>query len=200
MAQPCIGSFWSVRRIRRSSVPWRISGTAGRLMVSNVDTTAGDAGCQQGRPDWVITVRRARRRFHARLSSGTVTVSIARRLAILAGLGGVCLLAARPAAQEPQPPTTPGQVFRTGVDVIRVDVTVLDKNRKPIRGLTADDFTVRENGRPQRIVTVGEVSGEDADPTPSAWMRYAPRDVTTNDLADQLGDGRAIALVLDDFS
>jgi len=123
-----------------------------------------------------------------------------RRVAVLAALGGVWLLVARPAAQQPAPPPASGQVFRTGVDVIRIDVTVLDKNRKPVRGLTADDFTVRENGRPQRIVTVAEVSGEDADPTPSAWMRYAPRDVTTNDLADQLGDGEAIAIVLDDFT
>jgi VWFA-related protein len=46
------------------------------------------------------------------------------------------------AAQEP--------TFRTAVDVIRVDVLVLDGAR-PVAGLSARDFEVRDNGVPQRV-------------------------------------------------
>jgi hypothetical protein len=38
---------------------------------------------------------------------------------------------------------TPRQpTFRTGVDVVQVDVSVLDKDRRPLRGLTQADFTI----------------------------------------------------------
>ena len=109
-----------------------------------------------------------------------------------------CLLAVvRVPAQEP---ARSDQTFRTGVDVIRLDVTVLDKKRQPIRGLTANDFVVKENGRVQRIVAVTEVDGSAADPAPSAWMRHAAPDVTSNDLADRLGEGQAVAIILDDLT
>jgi VWFA-related protein len=112
--------------------------------------------------------------------------------------------------QTPPPPQTtppaqpaPGQqqpVFRGEVDVIRLDVSVLDKDRRPVRGLTADDFTVIEEGKPQRLVAVSEVDMAENDPAPSAWMRHVPRDVAVNDLADQVGDGRVVAIVMDDWN
>ena len=102
-------------------------------------------------------------------------------------LAVTCLVAVvQMAAQEP---SRTDQTFRTGVDVIRLDVSVLDKNRRPVRGLTAKDFVIKENGRRQRIVAVTEVDAALADPSPSAWMRHAPPDVTTNDLAT--GSARA---------
>jgi len=104
--------------------------------------------------------------------------------------------AAPPSAQDA---TAPPQTFRSGVDLVRIDVTVLDRNHKPIRGLTSADFTIKENGRPQRIVALTEVDVSEADPTPAAWMRYASRNVASNNLADTLGDGQAVAVVLDDF-
>jgi len=96
------------------------------------------------------------------------------------------------------PPQQP--VFRTGTDVIRLDVTVLGKNRRPVHGLKDADFTVYEDGKPQRIVGVAEIDGESNDPAPSAWMRHTPRDVASNDLADQTGDGRVFAIVMDDWN
>lgn len=36
--------------------------------------------------------------------------------------------------------------FRTGVELVQLDVAVLDDQRVPVRGLTAADFTVVESG------------------------------------------------------
>lgn len=97
--------------------------------------------------------------------------------------------------QAPQPP-----VFRSDVDLIEMDVSVLDRERRPIRGLTVDDFTVLEDGKPQRVVAVSHVDLAEHDPARSARMRYVARDVSANDLSDQLGDGRLIAIVFDDVN
>lgn len=110
--------------------------------------------------------------------------------AVVVWVGSLVALAL---AQEP-PQTT----FRAGIDVIQLDVSVLDKNRHPVRGLTAADFTVFENGKPQRIVATSEVDAEANDPQPTAWMRHVPHDVASNDLVDQLGDGRAFAVFMND--
>jgi VWFA-related protein len=101
-----------------------------------------------------------------------------------------------PPQQQPQQPPT----FRTEVDVIRLDVSVLDKNRRPIRGIKPEEFRVFENGKPQRIVAVSEIETVDHDPAPSAWMRNIPRDVATNNLVDQVGDGRVFAIIMDDWN
>lgn len=105
-----------------------------------------------------------------------------------------------PVQSPPAPPPASQQqpVFRTEIDVIRLDVSVLDEDRRPVRGLTAGDFTVYENGKLQQVVAVAEIDAVANDPAPSAWMRYVPRDVTANNLADQAGDGRVIAIVIDD--
>lgn len=51
-------------------------------------------------------------------------------------------------------------VFSARIDGIRVDVLVTDSSRRPMRGLTAADFTIRDNGVPQDIdvVSFGETS------------------------------------------
>lgn len=83
--------------------------------------------------------------------------------------------------------------FRTGVDIVQLDVTVLDKDRRPIKGLTADDFTVLDKGKPQPIVAFTAV---DAPPPPSAaapWIRDAPLDVVSNS-----ENRRLVAIIMDD--
>jgi VWFA-related protein len=67
------------------------------------------------------------------------------------------------AAQQPpnappiQPRTTPttpiGQpVFRSGVDLVTVDVTVIDGHGRPVEHLGPPDFTLRVDGSPRRLV------------------------------------------------
>jgi len=43
------------------------------------------------------------------------------------------------------------QIFRTGVDHVRVDVVVTDRNNKPVDGLNVGDFIVLDRGVPQTI-------------------------------------------------
>src|SRR6187200_3329491 len=43
--------------------------------------------------------------------------------------------------------------FRSGVNLILVDVTVRDNKGQPVRNLTAADFEILENGKPQAIVS-----------------------------------------------
>ena len=50
-------------------------------------------------------------------------------------------------AQQPAP------VFRSGIELIEVDAIVTDRNGNPVRDLTAADFEVFEDGRPQTIQT-----------------------------------------------
>ena len=62
--------------------------------------------------------------------------------------------------QQPPPP-----VFRTGTNLVRVDVNVMDKDGKPVRSLTAEDFELRENGAVQEITSFKliEATGEPTD-------------------------------------
>ncbi len=50
--------------------------------------------------------------------------------------------------------------FSSRVEGVRVDVLVTDSSRRPLRGLTPQDFVIRDNGVPQQvdIVSFGEIS------------------------------------------
>ena len=52
-----------------------------------------------------------------------------------------------PAVQQPDQP----QVIRSGINYVRVDVIVTDKDGKPVMDLTQDDFSVAEDGKPQKV-------------------------------------------------
>lgn len=55
------------------------------------------------------------------------------------------------AQQNNATPETATPLFRTGVSDVRVDVQVTEDNR-PVKGLTAGDFKITDNGQPQNIV------------------------------------------------
>ena len=68
---------------------------------------------------------------------------------------GVAVLVASLAADSPG---TPAQtVYRSGVDLVYVTATVVDRDGRFVAGLTADDFVVSEEGRPQKIVSFSAV-------------------------------------------
>ncbi|MEO8482722.1 MAG: VWA domain-containing protein [Acidobacteriota bacterium] len=99
-------------------------------------------------------------------------------------------------AQEPAPESRP--VFRAGTEVVRLEVSVLDKDRHPVRGLTVADFTVLENGRERPVVAFTPIelpppAAPSAMPVAS-WVREAPKDVTNN--ADN-NAGRLVVIAFD---
>jgi VWFA-related protein len=85
-------------------------------------------------------------------------------------------------------------VFRSRVDLVELDVSVLDKDRRPIRGLSRADFTVLEDGKPQEIAVFEPIDIPDPEPPPVAWMREVARDVETNEVRP----ARLWVIVLDD--
>src|ERR1041384_1877681 len=69
----------------------------------------------------------------------------------------VCVAGPRARAQQQQPQPTPTPLpagegpERVNVRIVRLPVTVLDKKRQPITGLTINDFIVYEDKQPQKI-------------------------------------------------
>lgn len=92
--------------------------------------------------------------------------------------------------------SAPQATFRSRTDLVPVDVSVLDRDRRPVRDLTAADFTVLEDGKPRPIVafSVVEVAGPDRRETTAPWIRDAPHDVISNDIPEQ---GRLVAILMD---
>jgi VWFA-related protein len=115
---------------------------------------------------------------------------------------GIASAGARPEDQQiPRPgtlpsprPQQPPPVFRSRVDLIQVDVTVLDERRMPVRGLQPSDFSLFEDGRPQEIVAFTEMTASEPDGPPESWMRTTVPDVTVNNAED----GRLLLIILDD--
>src|SRR6188768_1089177 len=95
-----------------------------------------------------------------------ITMGLLMRQYLVAGLA-MCLLwaGAGPAAQQAQQP-----VFRKDVTLIEIDAVVRDEHGKPVRGLTAADFVVKDRGVVQPIETFEEVTPlaaiEDMSPLP----------------------------------
>jgi VWFA-related protein len=99
------------------------------------------------------------------------------------------LLCASIQAQSQKPP-----VFRGRIDLMQLDVTVLDKNGVPVRGLTKDDFTLLEDNKPQTIQGFSAVDVPERTAPGPAWDKKATPDVTTN----EIDNARIFVLVLDD--
>jgi len=116
-----------------------------------------------------------------------------KKTALAIALALMCLTVTVPGQQTP---SQPAPRFRTGVDLVVLDASVLDSERRPVRGLTAEDFTVLENGRPQPIKTFSAIELPDVvEEVPVAWMRDVQPDVSRN---DTLSSRRIVVLVLDD--
>jgi VWFA-related protein len=93
------------------------------------------------------------------------------------------------ARQDPPRPT-----FRAGVDIVDVDVSVLDRHRLPVRGLTAEDFTVLEDDEPRPVVAFSEVELPPREIPTAPWMSEVAPDVATNAFPRE---GRLVAILID---
>jgi VWFA-related protein len=103
------------------------------------------------------------------------------RVFVAASLLSAALLAQDP----PQRPT-----FRAGIDLVAVDVSVVDRNGRPVRDLKPGDFAITVDGRPRTVASVEFVSfTRPSEPAPPP-----PEDFSTNTTA--IG-GRLIMIVID---
>src|SRR4051812_35002804 len=82
---------------------------------------------------------------------------------------GVVIAVAMVAAQQPSMPDQP--TFRSGVGVLPLDVTVLDKDRRPVRGLTAADFHVLIDNDERPVVAFESVVMPDRGHSGARWMQ-----------------------------
>ena len=102
-----------------------------------------------------------------------------------------------PAAVDPQQPT-----FRTGVDVITVDVGAVDSRGQPITDLHAPEFTVKIDGQVRRVVSADLVK-YDYTPDNGITRRPAPKQqefetlYTTN---IRQPEGRMIMIAVDQMN
>jgi VWFA-related protein len=130
----------------------------------------------------VLPTENRRGRFAPRKLS---TFNAARLCAAIAALGcGAVLSAQQKPGQLPRPS------FSTSVDIVSVDVNVIDRNGRPLRDLTAADFTLSVDGRPRKIASAQFISvtaPETAAPPPPAHY--------TSNLTQP--NGRLIVVVVD---
>ena len=98
--------------------------------------------------------------------------------------------------QGPPRPQTALPQFRSQVDLIHLDVSVLDGNRRPVRGLGPNDFTILENGQPQKLAVFNAVEIPVAHPPKTAWLRDVAPDVRSNN--EDQRERRLFLILIDD--
>jgi VWFA-related protein len=88
------------------------------------------------------------------------------------------------------------QTFRSGTDLVQVDVSVLDHDRRPVRGLKAEDFTILEDGKPRPVVAFVPVEIAEREPVAgtASWVRDVAPDVVANDIRPE---GRLVIIMFD---
>jgi VWFA-related protein len=112
---------------------------------------------------------------------------VAVRIGAVAIMSSVALLVVN--AQQSPPK------FKSSVEAVVLDVSVLDKDRQPVRGLTASDFTVLEDGKPQEIGTFKAIDLEDViDAKAAPWTRQVAPDTRRN---DDFRERRVVVILMD---
>src|SRR6186997_3519345 len=108
-------------------------------------------------------------------------------------------------AQPPQQPVPPPQlqapVFRAGVELVALDVTVVDRDGKPVTGLKPDDFVVTLSGQIRPVRTFDYATFGAAPPSEAAAA--APAREVTNDIARAATTsrgGRIVIVLIDDLA
>lgn len=111
-----------------------------------------------------------------------------RRPAALLWLG-ITIIAMPPLAAERG--QQPAAAFRTGVDLLTLEATVLDRDGVPARDLQPGDFTVMVGGRPRKVV-FADVHGDRLAPVTDAVAAERARRAGATG-----GDGRIVVFVID---
>ena len=107
---------------------------------------------------------------------------------VLAVVGSLTAFAS-PALQQQQSPA-----FRSGVAIVRLAVTVLDAERRPVRDLAASDFEIIEDGQPQRVALLQAI--DIGSPNDSTVNEPAGPEIFR--VSDSISHARALVIFLDD--
>ncbi len=99
-------------------------------------------------------------------------------------------------AQE-QKPEVPAPALRVLVRLVLVDAVVTDKDGRLVTGLGAQDFTVLEDGKPQRVKTFSFERPEETARALRSQRANLPPNVTTNRPAYRMPPGPAVILLID---
>jgi VWFA-related protein len=118
-----------------------------------------------------------------------------RALAALIGSVLAALLAAPVTAQRQEPPPTP--TFRAGVELVQIDAVVVDANGNPVSGLTADDFELREEGKPRDISAFATV---DIPIEKAARVLYSPTAIEPDVASNSADEGRLYVFAFDEIA
>ena len=109
----------------------------------------------------------------------------------------------QPASQQPpdqqqQPERTQQPPIRTGINFVRVDVIVSDGKGQPVTDLKAEDFSISEDGKPQKIESFSLVKIDNA-----AQAEDRPPSRIRNDYDEEREaarpDVRLFVILLDDY-
>ena len=162
----------------------------GRVLASQLrDTSAADLA-RSARPSSVIRNPASAQNSRTGAYSQLLRTTMPRTLiapALAVALVGVSLaVQAATGTPQDQRPT-----FKARTDIVRIDVTVLGPDGKPVHGLAREEFTILENGKPREILGFGEVNIPDATTMPP-WYREVRPDVRS------AMNGRVLIFVLDD--
>src|SRR5271155_2653106 len=99
----------------------------------------------------------------------------------------------------------PSSVLRSSSDLVRIDVEVTDKSGNPIKNLTANQFTVSDEGKTQAITSfsyadieaIETATADDAKPIVVAVDNEGPNSPSAGAISDALRDRRLIVLFFD---
>lgn len=135
----------------------------------------------------------------SRTSSARRARATRRRAARLLFTGLLTLGAGALHGQVQAPP-----VFKSGVELVAIDVRVTDRDGGPVGGLAAQDFDVTIDGKPRRVVSVDFVAASsDAPARPAPAAAELPPEAVYSSNADEApagSEGRLIALLVDQGS
>ena len=114
-----------------------------------------------------------------------------RRLVVVASVAALALGLVESASSTQAPPAP---VFSAAVEVVRLDVIVLDREGRPVTGLSAADFDVEEGERKQEITSFEAIRVAPAGRPADASL--PPRVSVSKERGPE--DGRCLFVLFDD--
>jgi VWFA-related protein len=113
-----------------------------------------------------------------------------------------------PAQQTPAQQAAAHQssaVLRSSSNLVRIDVEVTDKSGKPIKGLTANQFTITDEGKAQTITSfsfadieaIETATADETKPIVVSVDNEGPNSTSADAISDALRDRRLIVLFFD---